>query len=46
MIEDLENIFNEIKEYRLTMHEGTISVLADNWITMTRNLITELKTLE
>lgn len=43
MIEELEKLLEEVKEYRKTMHEGTTSVLVDNWIIMTHQMIEELK---
>lgn len=45
MIEDLEKTLEEVKEYRKTMHEGTTSVLVDNWIQMTEQMIVELKVI-
>ena len=42
MIEKLEQILEEVKEYRKTMHEGTISVLVDSWIKTTEQMIKEL----
>jgi len=46
MIENLEKTFEEVKEYRKTMHEGTTSVLVDNWILITDQMIKELKLIE
>lgn len=45
MIEELEKTLEEVKEYRETMHEGTTSVLVDNWIKITEQMIEELKVM-
>ena len=45
MINELEAILNKVIEYRKTMHEGTTSVLVDNWIKTTEQMIKELKYL-
>lgn len=45
MIENLNKVLKEVKEYRKTMHEGTTSVLVDNWIAITEQMIKELKYL-
>lgn len=45
MIERLEKMLEEVKEYRKTMHEGTTSVLVDSWIEETEQMIQELKFL-
>lgn len=45
MIDDLKNVLVEVQAYRETMHEGTTSVLVDNWIAVTKQLIVELEVL-
>ena len=45
MIKRLEQTLEEVKEYRKTMHDGTTSVLVDNWIKMTEQMIEELKVI-
>ena len=42
MIEKLKQTLKEVKEYRAKMHEGTTSVLVDNWIETTESVIAEL----
>ena len=46
MIEKLEKLLEELKEYRKTMHEGTTSVLVDRWIEMTEQMIQELSLID
>ena len=42
MIEKLKQTLKEVKEYRTKMHEGTTSILVDNWIETTESVIAEL----